>query len=328
MGCRKAYDVPEYAEISNNETGFLVPLEGQTSDQAQFASLDYLKAQQVATKRVQITHRWNQTGRWEFTGEWIPNVRLIKVDRSPVTREWTAEAITGTGQKNEAIWAESKDSIGFSTGISITARVKEDNAAQFLYLYPSANAENGLAKVLDTEARARVQSILSDFGAKYDMSELRALKSEMMNAVRKDLLAYYKDRGIDIPTIAQFGGFAYENKKVQESIDAVFISQREKEIAAALLEAQRDKNLRITQEADALANKERTIAKGIADGKASILGVAEKAAQNPVFLEMQRLEVMMKLTEKWNGQYPQFLMNSSSGGAPPMMLLNITNPKN
>jgi len=57
-GCMKPYDKPEFVEIDTSETGFLIPLEGDLTQQAKFQSEDYLKQRKVATKRVQITHRW------------------------------------------------------------------------------------------------------------------------------------------------------------------------------------------------------------------------------------------------------------------------------
>jgi hypothetical protein len=117
----RPYDRPEYAEIDTSETGFLIPLEGDSGVQAKFQSEEYLRALKVAAKRVQITHRWSQEGRLPNSGQWIALVRLIKVNRSPVTREWTADATSGTAAKNQAIWIESADSVGFSMGFTCTS---------------------------------------------------------------------------------------------------------------------------------------------------------------------------------------------------------------
>jgi len=87
----KPYDKPEYVEIDTSDTGFLIPLEGDSAKQARFESVDYLQERKVAAKRIQITHRWNQEGRISNDGRWLPLVRLVKVNRSPLTREWTAE---------------------------------------------------------------------------------------------------------------------------------------------------------------------------------------------------------------------------------------------
>src|SRR5207302_4772113 len=92
----RPYDVPEFIEVDSSESAFLIPLEGDTANQAAFHSVEFLKEKKVAAKRVQVTHRWSQTGFMPRSGKWIPLVRLIKVDRRPVTREWTKSHTTGT----------------------------------------------------------------------------------------------------------------------------------------------------------------------------------------------------------------------------------------
>ena len=72
-GCRKPYDKPEFAKISPSQTGFLIPLVGDSSSQSAFASEELLAEHKVATKEVQIPHRWVQTGRMSWTGEWKPS---------------------------------------------------------------------------------------------------------------------------------------------------------------------------------------------------------------------------------------------------------------
>lgn len=314
--CRRPYDVPEYIEIGAHETGFLVPLEGDTAKQAKFDSAAAVSELRVAAKRVQVTHRWNQEGRWKNTGKWISTVRLIKVNRAPVTRQWTAETKTGTTAKDEGIWAESKDSVGFSTGFSVTAMVTEEDAALFLYRYQSCP----LSKVMDSEVRARIQAVFAECAAEYNLSELRERKVEIIAAIRGDLIPFFAERGISLTTIAMFGGLAYENPAIQKSIDAVFISQREKEVSKAMLEAQMDKNRRIEMEALALANKEREIARGVADGKRAILAVAKEAADDPVFLKLRQFEVQEAHIAKWNGSYPGYLFTTNGGGGPGLLL--------
>ena len=58
----RPYDVPEFVEVDSSESAFLIPLEGDTANQAAFQSVKFLEEKKVATKRVQITHRWLQTG--------------------------------------------------------------------------------------------------------------------------------------------------------------------------------------------------------------------------------------------------------------------------
>lgn len=331
-GCIKKYDKPEYVDVKSNETAYVIPLEGDTTKQAKFSSVAMLDEAKVAAKRIRITHRWNQTGRMGSTGDWIANVMVVKVNRSPVTREWSADSEKGTSRKDEGIWAESKDSVGFSTGITITAMVLEEDTSLFLYRYQSQQ----LSAVMDTEIRGRLQASFSDFAGGYDMSALRAKKSEIMAQIRSDLIPFFKERGITITTVGQFGGFSYENAAVQASIDSVFIAQREKDIAAARLEAQNDINARLEMEGIGIAKKLREEAVGkkdaaitAAEGEAQAIEMvnvaSKKAASNPLFLQLQVLQVQQQQIAQWDGKFPAYYMGTS--GSSPSMLLQVPAPK-
>ncbi len=314
-GCVKPYDHPEFVTIDTAETGFLIPLEGDGKRQDKFESEDYLRELKVAAKRVQIPHRWQQTGRFGNDGEWIPIVRLIKVQRSPVTREWTAEAGTGTSRKNQAIWIESADSVAFSMGFNCTAFIAEADAAKFLYWYPSGS----LSEVMDTEVRARIQQTAGEVAAKYPLDELRARKLEMTDAVRKDVTAFFTLRGVTITTAGMFGGMTYENPEIQKAIDKAFVAQQEKVVNQARFEAQQRENDRIELEAKGAAEKERRIAQGQADAKRLIAAADAEAIrdvnkalaesqQNPLILQFKQLDVEKARVEKWSGNYPQTLL--------------------
>ena len=235
-GC-KPYDLPEFREIDTSETGFLIPLEGDTTNQRTFDSESYLNERKVATKRVQIPHRWVQTGRLPSSGRWIGTVRLIKVDRSPITREWTADNTSGTSARNQAIWIESKDSVGFSVGFNCTSFIKEEDTAKFLYMYRNKS----LAQMMDTEIRARIQAVAAEVASRYDLDVLRARKQEIIDEVRKNVIPFFTERGISITTIGMFGGFTYENPKIQAAIDETFVAQQLKVISEAQFLAQQKK---------------------------------------------------------------------------------------
>ena len=52
------YPTEQAVEVKNNETAFVVPLEGDSkSKQAQFMSIEYLEKAKVATKRIVIPLR-------------------------------------------------------------------------------------------------------------------------------------------------------------------------------------------------------------------------------------------------------------------------------
>ncbi|MCA9046051.1 MAG: hypothetical protein KDA69_17110, partial [Planctomycetaceae bacterium] len=238
-GCRP-YDVPEFQEVETSHTAFLVPLEGNTEEQSAFNSEECLRNKMVAAKRVQIPHKWVQTGRLPITGDWVPTVRLITVDRAPVTREWSADRNTGTSNNNQAIWVESQDSVGFSTGITCTARIpNEDSAIQFLFNYPHGSLE----RVMDLEVRGRIQKIMAREAAKEPMDTLRERKNEMLDAVEQDVIPFFEAREILVTTIGQFGGFTYENPDIQKAIDEVFAAQQDEEVAKAEAKAAEQRKL-------------------------------------------------------------------------------------
>lgn len=321
-GCRD-YDTPEFSMIESNETAFVLPLEGNLAEQEKFDSAEQLEKYKVAAKRIQITHRWNSTSRMYFNGEWIPVIKVIKVDRTPVSQQWSSE---GRGQGN-GIWVESSDSVGFSTGFQVVACVEEKDTAQFLYSYKG----NNLGMVMNGEIRARVQGLAAEFAAQYKMDDLRTKKVEMMDYIRKDVVPFFEKKGITISTIGSFSGFSYENAEIQNSIDQVFVAQQLKNVAAAKLAAQNDVNKRLKDEGIGEADKMREIARGKKDAEvleaegqaAKIKLVADSiqaAASNPVFMQMKALEVQNEGLKRWNGQLPQYQFGASGGGTVPQLV--------
>jgi regulator of protease activity HflC (stomatin/prohibitin superfamily) len=317
-GCRKPYLAEKFEEVKNNETAFVVQLEG--NKQAKIDSMQSLQAMQVSTKRINIPHRWKQTGRMNWLGEWIPIVTIIKVDRSPVTREWCSDTNAGTSNRDQGMWAESQDSIGFTTGFNCTAMIKEEDAAKFLYLYPGGS----LTSVMDAQIRNEIQAVVSEVAAIYPMDKCREKKNEIIQVVREKVIPKFASSGITITTIGMFGGFGYEDKEIQSSINATFIAQQEKVTAKAQFEAQTDRNNTI--EKAALGLKQAAITKSEGEAEAikikaeaeasAILAVAaatKEANSNPLFLELKKLEVETARISKWGGNYPQWITGDSGG---------------
>lgn len=234
-GCIKPAKVELNEEIDTNETGFLVPLEGSSEEgQGKFMSVDYLEKAKVAAKRVTIPQRGKKVGRFDYEIEWIPTMRVIKVDRMPVTREWTDANGSGTSNRNEAIYVESKDSIGFSVGVNVTTMIKEEDAASFLYFY----AGKPLSKVTDNNVRGKVTAVLSrEFGMR-DLAKCKTEKKEIHQILENEVIAEFKKYGITVSNIGLVGGLTYEDKEIQQSINAAYVAE--------MLKAQR------SQEAEAL----------------------------------------------------------------------------
>jgi len=315
-GCIKPPEVEKFVEVSNNETAFVVQLEG--AEQAKVNSLDALLKMKVTAKRINIPLRFQKTGRFGWQGKWIATVTVLKVNRSPVTRAWTAASNRGTSSGDQGIWMESSDSIGFSTGFNCTARVEEQNAALYLYTF----AGDALATVMDQQIRNEIQAIGSEVAAAYPMDDCREKKLEIIAKVREVVIPKYAKSGITIDTIGMFGGFDYEDKEIQTAINAIFVAQQLKEQAQAEFEAQTDRNNTIELAATGLKNAAVTKATGEAEAVTiaataeagailAIADAAEKANSNPVFLELKKLEIESQRLKVWNGAYPNWI----TGGA-------------
>ncbi len=339
-GCIKPYHEPVLAEISNSQEGFLIELEGE-NEQADTSAEEYFKARLIQQKRVEIPYRFKQTWRLPNWGKWIPAARLVVADRAPENRLWVADTNKGTSNKDEGIWLESKDSVSFSTGIAITARIdSREDAIKFLANYPARPQDSSdpertyqvkvssLAQIMDEEVKNKVQEILSDKANEYDMDELRDKKTEIVEDVRRQCQEFFKERGITITTLGMAGGFTYANPKIQDAIDAVFEAQQDKQVALAEAAAAAERKEALKLEGEGEAQKELEIAKGkaqaiqeVADAKAYEM---EKLAENPeAYILLKQLEIENNRLERWDGSYPQFLLSGAQQGDMPTLFMGM-----
>ena len=278
--CRKPYDKPEFVTIEPHQTAFLIPLIGDTSNQASFESEEMLMQAKVSTKEFQIPHRWVQTGRKHWQGEYRDTMALIIVDRSPVTREWSSTDGVGTSAVNQAIYAESAESIGFSAGMNCSAQIySEEDAVKFLYCYNN----KPLSEIMDSEIRARVESRFVEECASRTLNEILTEKEDIMQSVRDDVTTYFAERGITVTVLGMKDGLEYDDTTIQKSINDKFSSEMK-------LTTQENENQRIISEAEALAEANRILSESLTD------------------------EVLtQQFYEKWDGKLPEVMTDSGNG---------------
>ena len=278
--CRKPYDKPEFVTIEPHQTAFLIPLIGDTSNQASFESEEMLMQAKVSTKEIQIPHRWVQTGRKHWMGEYRDTMALIIVDRSPVTREWSSTDGVGTSAVNQAIYAESSESIGFSAGMNCSAQIySEEDAVKFLYCYNN----KPLSEIMDSEIRARVESKFVEECASRTLNEILTEKEEIMKSVRDDVTTYFAERGITITVLGMKDGLEYDDATIQKSINDKFSSEMK-------LATQKNENERIISEAEAVAEANRILSESLTD-------------------EVLR----QQMYEKWDGKLPEVMTGADNG---------------
>lgn len=279
-GCVKPYDKPEFVTIEASQTAFLIPLVGDTTNQAVFESEELLLETKVATKEIQIPHRWVQTGRWNWVGEYRSSATLIVVERKPVSRSWESGDSTATSA-NRAIFGGSSDNIGIYVGMNCTAMIEEKDAAKFLYRYNNTPLET----IIDTDIKKMVEDRFNVETAKYTSTELSAKKGEIMEAVKAYVVDYFKNYGITITVLGLKEDISYENPAIQDAIDKRFASEQD-------LEIQKNKN-------------EANIAKAEAEAQAMIMLAEAQAEANKLLSESLDEALLEKMYyEKWNGVLP------------------------
>ena len=316
-GCRKPYDKPEFITITPSQTAFLVPLVGDSSNQAAFESEEMLLEHKVATKEIQIPHRWVQTGRRNWMGEWRASATLIIVERKPVSRSWESGDSTAASS-NKAIFGETSDGSGIYVGMNCSAQIEEKDAAKFLYRYNNTPLE----QIIDTDIKKKVEDEFNMATSMYTSTELHTHKAEIMEKVKENVVKHFKEYGITITVLGIKEGFSFENPEIQAAIDAKFASEQdliiqqnkneanlakaEAEAEAAIIaaEAAAQKQL-IEAEARAEATKKEADAKAYA-------GEKEAEANNKIKESITDELLKYKEIEQWDGSLPTYVGGETS----------------
>lgn len=326
VGCRKPFEPVKLEMIEPHEVGFLVSNQ-DVHEQTATSAEDYSKSM-VASQQVKIPQMWVPLGYETFfwDGEWRDAARLIKVDTSSVTREWTADPNSGTSNKNEAIWVMTSDQVEFSVGWGCTCKIaNRQDAAKFL-----SNYKNGtLESVMDKEIRGKIQTDFALGVTDLPMDTLRKNATPVIKQTTTEVVKFFAERGITITNIGITGGFVYKDAKIIAKMVEVFTAEQEKNVAIAKTVAQEETNKTIQLEADAKSKATLTVLKAEAEGIQAVADAKayeiEKAQQNKeIYLELKKLEIDKARMEKWDGKYPVYMMNS--GAESPTMLMNIPAP--
>lgn len=287
----KPYDTPEFVTIEASQTAFLIPLVGDTTEQSVFESEEMLQEAKVATKEIQIPHRWVQTGRKATWGEYRDSAVLIIVERKPVSRSWESGDSAATSA-NKAIFGETSDGIGIYVGMNCTAMIEEADAAKFLYRYNNTPLET----IIDTDIKKMVEDEFNMQCALYTSTDLLSHKADIMDAVKANVTSYFKEYGITITVLGLKEGISYENPAIQEAIDQKFASEQkvviqENENKAALAKAE--------------AEAEALLIKTEAEGEAMKMLAADKAESYRLMGQHLTEEILAKMYyDKWDGKLP------------------------
>jgi hypothetical protein len=324
VGCWRPFEPVQLETISPNEEAFLLPLTDDVKRQTSTNNEEYLKQNLVYTKQVRIPQQWVPTG-YEYVrphGKWQAAALLVKVDKSPVTREWTADPNSGTSNKNEAIWVMTSDQVEFSTGWTCTARIaSRDDAVRFLHNYPNGS----LKDVLDTEVRGKLQATFGLEVTDQPMTKLRQEATPHILRTTKEVCDFFKERGLTITNLGITGGFIYKDKSIMDTMVRVFNAEQEKAIATAGFMAQEETNKAVFAEAEGRAKSlimskqaEADSIKLVADAKSYEIDKAKM--DSTMYVQLKRLELEREKLQKWDGRFPTYFLGAAKS---PDMLLQM-----
>lgn len=302
-GC-KPYMEEKFVDIEPNETAFVVPLEGASkANQGKFESVEFLEEKKVAAKRINIPRRYRSTGRMWFSSEIVDTVRVITVDRSPVSRRWTETneiRNEDVDSQTECIWVESQDSIGFGLGVTITAAVLEDNTSQFLYMFPSGKP---LSVIIDQEIKAYAQQVLASEFGQLDLKDCKVQKGRIFAVAGDQVKSFFQETyGITITAFGHSGGLTYENEEIQQAINENYVAEMSIEKRENEAQAQKFENERLLS--IEINNRQR----------AEEFNKALEAQREKITLEIERMnaEARLEMAKKWSGNLPSQILPSDS----------------
>jgi hypothetical protein len=231
------YDKTDYTEaiyILPNQSAFVIPDAGANKDsQAQFMSLDYLKANKIAAKRVVIPHvKLSGSGSW--SDFYVPSARVIIVDRTPYNREWVTAANRGTSNKNEGMPCQSSEGLNVTAGVSIGVSVREEDAARYLYYFgtipPKGNPSDpaiiftsvynarSVADVMDSVGRGEVLSLTCREISARTLNDDNKDSGAIMKNIATGITAFLVERGITLDYIGWADTFTFD-QTVQKAIN-------------------------------------------------------------------------------------------------------------
>ena len=258
-----------YVDLKPSETGFVVSLEqGSLTAQKQLKSIEYFEQKKVAAKRIPIPTVKHDNGRGAASYIWIPTVKVIVVDRAPVTREWRSEPGQGTSKKNEEIQVESENSIGFAVGITCTASIPEEDASTYLYWY----GEKKLSEVMDDNVRSFVLDNLTGAFGSRDLTHCQKERKVVFDSMKVQTARFFAARGVRLDNIGAAGEFRYIEPEIQTAINLQFVAEKKKdaavnEVAAANLYATAAQAIKAQKELDANINLINSLADAVKNGK-------------------------------------------------------------
>ena len=149
--------------------------------------------------------------------------------------------------------------------------------------------------ILDDEIRLRVESRIIEECAKRTLRKVQVQKKEILLAVKKDVVKYFRNRGINITNIGYKGALTYTSDAIQQAINKEFIADRNK------------------------AAQDKVNNMNVATAKAEAYQIKLRSSTIVDQIKLTKLQIDKIRANKWNGVYPTHYFGSGKDG----LILNV-----
>ncbi len=296
-GC-SPYKTLDVVEVQSNETAWAIPLDAMSnSGQVKFNSVDFLNQKKVPTKRIMVDKVPRSTGRMYWDIEWLPSVRVIKVDRSLVTRQWT-DGSPNIKEDDYGIGVVTGDSVKLRVGLTITASIDEDDASTYLYYHGARQ----LKDVLDQNVRSFAVSELTKEYSNLNLQEAQTEGDKIYDRLFESARKAFKPKGVTIQYLGNAEGLTYADPAVQSAINNTYLAEQDVKSAMQQQQARKIRNATEILNAETQANA----AKKLLDAKEAT------GFQNELQIKLLQAQAQMTMSQRWNGQMPANVLPSNS----------------
>lgn len=298
LGACSPYKTLDVVEVQSNETAWAIPLDAlSNTGQVKFNSVDFLNQKKVPTKRIMVDKVSRSTGRMYWDIEWLPSVRVIKVDRSLVTRQWT-DGAPGKHDDDYGIGVVTGDSVKLRVGLTITASIEEDDASTYLYYHGA----RPLAQVLDQNVRSFAVSELTKEYSNLTLQQAQTEGDEIYKRLFESAKLAFKAKGVTIQYLGNAEGLTYADPAVQQAINASYLAEQDVKTANQEQQAQITRNATMVKNAQAQSDA------------AQKLFSAKEAAnfQNELSVKLITAQAQQTMATRWNGSMPLNVLPANS----------------
>lgn len=219
--------------IEPDEWAILVPVDGDTTQQAKDNSYAMYKDSLVSGKTITIPYKRISLGVGRSYK--VPAFNLYRTKRTPVSRTWYS--VVSADATGNVIYTQKGDKPGFatesagSTGLMIGFNITYNVTAPEKYLYWKGT-DPDLVAFGDSTIYTTLGALVSETVSLYKDEELTTKKSEISKKLKDKLNEkYLSGYGVEITELGIVGGIQFDNPEIQKQIDNRMIQKMAAEAA-------------------------------------------------------------------------------------------------